>query len=161
MLTLLERQVLGGGECEARREQALGAGVRGQIQKQDSARQSTALLHLFAEELGALVRDPDTGEDDGEVLAARAGRGRQAGIAGDVHRDALMRQTAAREQRQLLPADQAVHQVDGGKAGLQEFARRPARGRLHRQTVHPQRPLGGRRRATVQGPTDAVEDAPE
>ena len=77
------------------------------------------LLEVAHEELRDVVLDAHAGEDDGEldVLA------QELGLADDLRGDLVVRQAVAAEDRQLLPAHQRVHAVDGGDAGLDEVAR--------------------------------------
>src|SRR5208282_2657070 len=65
------------------------------------------------------------------------------------------------EQWQLLPAHQAVHQIDGGNAGFDEILRQLARGGVDRDAVDAQTLAGGNRRAAVRRLADAVEYAAE
>ena len=51
----------------------------------------------------------------------------QPRILRDLARQLIVRHAAGGEQRQLLAAHQAVHQVDGRDAGLDEVARQIAR----------------------------------
>ena len=70
-----------------------------------------------------------------------------------------MRHPAAGEQWQLLPAHQAVHQIDGRDAGFDEILRQLARGRVDWDAVDAQTLARGDRRPAVQRLADAVEYA--
>ena len=69
VLAFDEREVLGRGQREARRQQALRRRVAGEIEEQRGALQRAALLQAAAEEFGAVVGHADAGEDDREIAA--------------------------------------------------------------------------------------------
>ena len=77
----------------------------------------------------------------------------------DLGGEAIVRQAAGREERQLLPAHQAVHQVDGRDAGLDEVPRQRAPGRVDRQAFDAHPRARRDRRAAVDGTAQAVEHA--
>ena len=68
-----------------------------------------------------------------------------------------MRQSRAGEQRQLLAAHQAVHQIDGRHPGLDEIARQGAHRRVDRESIDAHPANRRHRRACVGRLTDAVE----
>ncbi len=70
-----------------------------------------------------------------------------------------MGQAAAGEQRQLLAAHEAVHQVDGRDARLDEIARQGAPGRIDGHAVDAQAAHRRYRRLAVDRAAHAVEDA--
>ena len=115
------------------------------------------ILHGAAESFGGVVRNADTDKHDGEGAAA-LDRASRAFCAISLA-NAVMRQAAGGEQRQLLPAHQAIHQIDGGEAGLDEIAGQFALGRIERHSVDPQTFIAGDRRAAIGRLADTVEDA--
>jgi len=68
-----------------------------------------------------------------------------------------MGQSTTGEQRQLLPPDQAVHQIDGRDSGLQKLAWRLPGCWFDRETFDPERPLCRQRRAVVDDLAQTVE----
>ena len=82
-----------------------------------------------------VMGNADADEDDGESRFAGPSQPR---VLRDVAGDAVVRHAAGGEQRQLLPAHQAVHQVDGGDAGFDEVPRQLARGGIDRDAVDAQ-----------------------
>ena len=154
VLALLEREVLGGGQREARRQQALCRRVAGEIEEQRRALQRAGLFERAAEVFGGRVGHADAGEHDGEVR--RLGSA-QARVGGDLDRNAVVRQAAAREDRQLLAPHQRVHQVHRRHAGFDEGARCRPRDGVQRHAVDAQPLLHGERRAAVDDDADAIE----
>ena len=156
VLAAMEREVLGRGQREARRQQPLRRRIAREVQEQRGALERAALLEAAPEIFGAVVRHADAGEHDREVAALRAAQPR---VRGDVDGKPVVRQAAAGEQRQLLPAHEAVHEVERGDAGLDEVARHRARHRIDRQAVDAQALARGDRRPAVDHLADAVEHA--
>ena len=132
MTPFLGGEIFGGGQGEARRQQALRRGFTGEVQEHRGVGERAGILHSAAEGLGSVVGNANADENNGETRLARAPQSR---ILRDIAGDAIMRHAAGGEQRQLLPAHQAVHQVDRGDAGLYEILRQLARGRIDRDTV--------------------------
>ena len=159
MPAFLEREVLGGSQRIAGRQQALHAGLVGQVQEHRGVAERAARLHRQAELLGGVVRHADAGEHDGETL--RAARAAQACALRDLRGEPVVRQAARREQRQLLAAHEAVHDVDRADAGLDEVARQRAPRRVDREALDAHACPGGDGRAAVDRSADAVEHAPE
>ena len=158
MLALVEGEVLGGAQREARRQQSLRARVAGEVEEQRRALQRAALLEAAPEVLGAVVGHADAGEDDDEVFAVSTAKAR---MAGDLDGQPVVWQAAAREQRQLLAAHQAVHQVQRADAGLDEVARQCARHRVQRQPFDCDLAMHRDRRPAVDDLAHAVEDPAE
>ena len=158
MAPLDEREVLGRRERVTRREQALHAGLVGEVEEQHRVAERAARLHRAAELLGGVVGHAHAGEHHGELLALAAA---QARALRDLGREPVVRQAARGEERQLLAAHQAVQQVDGRDAGLDEVARQCPPRRVDREPFDAH--AGARRngRAAVDRPADAVEDASE
>jgi hypothetical protein len=74
----------------------------------------------------------------------------------DFYGNTVMRQSAAGEYRQLLPANQAVHKVHGGDPGFDEIAGPGASDRIERQPFDPKISANRDWRAAVDHPADAV-----
>jgi hypothetical protein len=151
VLAFAEGEVLGRAQRVARRQQPLRARVAREVEEERGALERAVALEAAPEVLGALERHADAGEDDREVL----GIARAAALAGDLDREAVVRQAAAREERQLLAAHEAVHQVERRDAGLDEVARHLARDRVHRPAS-----TGTVRCAAIGGPPSITSPTP-
>ena len=121
-------QVLGGREGASRRDEPLDGGAVGEGEEHHDAGQDARALEGVDEEARDVVLDAHPDEDDGERLGVaraggRRGRGEYLRLPDDLGREPVMRQAVARENRQLLPADQGVHPVDGRDARLDEVPR--------------------------------------
>ncbi len=162
MLAADEREVLGSGQRETRCQEPLRRRIAREIEEQRGPLERARALEARAEELRAVVRHADSREHDGEVFSF-PGRRRaaQARVGRDLDREPVVRQSAAGEQRQLLPAHEAVHQVQGRDAGLDEIARTRACNRIDRQPVDGVGLACRDRRPAVDHLSDAVEDAAE
>ena len=154
----VESEIFGGGKCRARGEQALDDRFVGEVQEDDHLVQDAALFEAFLKESGIGMRGAEGGEDDDEFGRVVA---QQLGLTHDLRRDPVMRQAAAGENRQFLAAGQGIHAVDGGNAGLDEFARVGAGGGVERLAVHVATVGGNDRRSSVARQSGAVEHAAE
>ena len=115
----VEGQVLGQGQGGPRSEQPFDARGRGQRQEQRDIGQHAAFFEGADEVLGHVVLDAHGRKDDGELGLFP----QQRGLADDLGGQPVVWHAAAGEDRQLLPADQRVHAVDGADAGLDKLPR--------------------------------------
>ncbi len=145
-------EVLGGGEGEAGRDDALDGGVVGQVQKERGALHGPALLEVVAEEAGRLHVHAHGAEHDGEVLLVPVHRVlllHQRRLPGDLRRHLVVRQAGRREDRDLLPARHRVHHVDRRDPRLDHRLRVVARRRVDGLPVDVQVRLGQHLRRRV------------
>ena len=159
VLALDERQVLGGAQREARRQQALRARVAGQVQEQRRALERAALLEAAAEVLGAVVaarrcrRRRSTKSSSAPGAGARGSRspppaGRAAGRRPRTSGSFWPRTRLFIRSSVVMP----VSMKSRGIARATGFIGSPSIG---------MRAVRGHRRPAVDDLADAVEDAPE
>ena len=127
-------EVLGRGQRAARRDEALDGGVVGEGEEHDDVGENAAVLEGVDEEARHVVLDAHGGEDDDEGLVG----GEDLRLADDLRGEPVVRQAVAGEDGQLLAADQGVHPVDAGDAGLDEVPGVGARGGVDGHAVHVQ-----------------------
>ncbi len=124
-----EGEVLGAGEGAARREQPLDGRVVGPVQEHHASGPAPRPRAKRVEEGVVLaVGGADGREDHREGLALA---GAHAGLADDLRGELEAGRPAHGEDRQLLPAHQRVHPVDGRDARLDEVRRLGAPGDVH------------------------------
>ena len=116
---VLVGEVLGRREGAPRGGDPLDGRVVGEVQEEDHALERAGLLELPGEEGGLLPGDPHRGEDDGEGALLLE----DPALPGDLGREPVRGQPRAREDRQLLAADQGVQPVDRRDTGLDEVRR--------------------------------------
>mmetsp|Transcript_9018 Transcript_9018/g.30566 ORF Transcript_9018/g.30566 Transcript_9018/m.30566 type:complete len:578 (+) Transcript_9018:341-2074(+) len=167
VLVAVVGQVLGRGERNARGDDALDGGVVGQVEEEGHALHGAVLLEVVLEEARRLHVDAHGREHNGERLLRVIARGRllrlldEARLAADLGRDVVVRETGRREERDLLPAGDGVHAVDGGDARLDHLLGVGAHLRVDGLAVDVEVVLGEHARALVDGLAGAVEGAAE
>jgi len=112
-----EGKVLRGGEGESRGDDPFHGRVVGEVEEDHGTLEGTRPLEICHEMVCLLLRDPHRGEDHGKGLLGPE----HLGLAGDLEGDVVVGEACAREDRELLPADEGVHPVDGGDARLDEL----------------------------------------
>ena len=152
----VERQVLGGGQRAARRDQPLGGRIVGEVHECHDAvpRARRAECVLVAQR--DVARQAERRKDDREALDARRVR-----LRDDLHRQRVVRQSGLGEDRQLLPEHDAVERIDRRNARLEEVARKLAPDGLIGEPSIGTLFGDERRRQSVARPAHAVEDAAE
>ena len=150
-------QILGRGQGGAGQGEALHRRVIGEVDEHHHVAQHAGAGELVAEELRIRIGHAHRREDDREARLLI----NQLGLASDLGGEPIVRQTRAREDRQLLAAHQAVQPVDGGDAGLDELARIGACGRVDGRSADRATDVGEHRRATVARLAEPVELASE
>ncbi len=153
-------EVLGGGEREAGGNDALDGGVVRQIEEKRDALHGAVLLEVRAEETGDLHVDAHRAEDDGEVLlgvVVDVLALDQRGLAADLRADLVVRQPVGGEERDLLPARDGVHHVDGRNARLDHFLRINTLVGVDRHALNVEEVLGEHGRPVVDRRARAVE----
>ena len=151
----LKGQVLGGGQSHTGGGDTLDGGIGGQVDEEDGTVDSARLLEVGDEEVGLLEGDTDGGEDHGELGVGAA----HLSLAGDLGGQVCVGQTRAREDGELLTADEGIQSVDGGDTRLDELGGVEAGGGVDGGTVDVQRLVRNQGRAVVDGFTHTVEHA--
>jgi hypothetical protein len=124
--------VLGRGEGAARRHQALDRGIVGQVEEDHGP-----LLGARAfEGREVVIRLAEGNTHGGEHDRERLARG-NASLTDDLRRQDVGGKAGAREDGELLAADQAVEAVDGRDPGLDELRGPLAADRVDRGTRDP------------------------
>ncbi len=100
----------------------------------------------------------DADEHDCKGFRALAAETR---VAGNLNRDAVVRQPAAGENRQLLAAHEAVQDIDGGNAGFNEVSWLRAMRWIYGEALDAQTLNRRHGRAAVDDAPDAVENSPQ
>ena len=122
MHVALVGQVLGRGEREARRDDALDCRVVGEVEEQSRALHGSALLEVLAKETRRLHVDAHGAEYNGEVVLVHVNRALsvlyERCLSADLRCHFVVGQAGTREERNFLAACHGVHDVDGGNARL-------------------------------------------
>ena len=162
MLAFDEREVLGRGQREARRQQPLRRRVAREVEEQRGALERAALLEAAAEELGAVVGHADAGEHDREVARLVAPRRRAAARGSAISTASRSCGSPPPENSgSFWPRTRLFIRSSVVIAGLDEVARHRARDRIDRQSVDRVALARGDRRPAVDHLADAVEHAAE
>ena len=150
----VERQVLRRGQGVAGRRDALNDGVVREVPKHHQLR--PPLRQVGGEGRRVVVPDPDAGEHDREVVGPH-----QLGLGGDLDGQTVVRQAVAREDGQLLSANEGHQHVDRREPRVDEVPRIETRHRVYGLPVdvalHPA--VDGA--VPVQGAAQPVEGPPE
>ncbi|KAI0564002.1 hypothetical protein FGB62_31g125 [Gracilaria domingensis] len=160
----LVREVLGGGEGEARRDDTFDGGVVGQVEEERDLAHGAVLLKVLPEEARGLHVDSHGGEHDGKVgvlAVAVLGVLDEPGLATDLGGDLVVRQAGGAEERDLLAARNGVHDIDGGDSGLNHLLGVGSGLRVDGGAGNVQVGLRDDGRAVVDGLARSVEDAAE
>ena len=124
-------EVFGSGDGHTRGGDTFYRRVVGQVDEHNGTGQRAGTVKVFHEEVGFFEGDTYRREYDGEAFAGT----QYLCLTGNLRRQLGMGQAGAGEYRQFLAADQGVQSVDGADAGLNEFGRIVAGGRVHRPDV--------------------------
>ncbi len=154
----LEREVLGGRQREARRQQPLDRRIIGQVDEQHRAVELPAVLERTSEEAGFTVGDAHGGEDDHEGFLLVV---RHPGLGGDASGELSGGEPEPGEDGELLAADEGVHPIDRRHTGLDEFRRVFPSGRVDRKPVHVPERLRHDGGTSVDRHPRAIEHAPQ
>ena len=104
----VEGQVLGDGERDARRQDALDDGIVGGVHEQHELSRARTLLEPVPDGGGVGMGQAHRREHDAERIAA------DAGLCRNLRGELEVRQAGSGEDRQLLPADERGHPVYRG-----------------------------------------------
>ena len=107
----LECQVLGNGQGQPGCEDPLDDRVVGGVQEEHQLTLGGPGLEAVANEVGVCMSDAHAGEHDGEGLVPGVS------LSGDLHGEFQVRESADREDRQLLATYQGRQRVHDGDAG--------------------------------------------
>lgn len=120
-------EVLGGGQRETRRDDALNRGVVGQVQEEARALHRTVALKIFREEAGGFDVDTHGGKDDGKGLVGfvddRGAGLDETGLTANLSSDIVVRETGSREEGNLLSTRNREVDVDRRNTRLNHLLR--------------------------------------
>ena len=154
MHPLLKGKVLGQGQGDPRGDEAFDGRGIGQTQEQGGVCEDARFLQGVDEKLRHIEFDAHRRKDDDELFLG----GQNPGLPRDLGGNEVVRHAAAGKNRKLLAADQGVHPVNGGDAGLNEVPGVfPAPG-IDGQAVDVHHPVRDHLRRAVNRPSQAVED---
>jgi len=150
----VEGEVLGAGQGEPRRRDALDGRLVGQVEEQDGPLERPGVAEVLDEEIRLFEGDAHGAEDDREFSLP----GQDLGLPGDLGGDPRMGQAARGEDRKLLAADERVHAVDRRNARLDELGGIIPGVGIDRASVDVEPFAGDDLRPLVLGPARSVED---
>ncbi|GIX65223.1 uncharacterized protein BcabD6B2_46580 [Babesia caballi] len=160
----VESQVLGRGVGEPRRHDALNGRVVGKVQEQRDARHGAVLLEVVLEEGRSFQVHTHGRKHHREVVRVPVDDVlvvNQRGLPADLRTDLVVRQAGGREERNLLPQDHRVHDVDGGNARFEHLPRVQPAHRVDGLPVDVNVLVGEDPRPPVDRLPAPVEDAPQ
>src|SRR6266571_621697 len=151
----LDCEILGGCQREPRGQDSLDRRIVGEVDEHGYVVEGALFLEVVPEETSLVGSNAHGCEDCCEWLVCAS----DLGLAGDLGRDLVVRESGGGEQGEFSSSDECVHSVDGGDACLDEFSRIfPGEG-IDGAAVYVEIIVRDDSRATIGWPTAAVEDS--
>ena len=139
------------------RGNTLDSGVGGKVDKEDGTVDSARLLKVGDKEVRFLKGDTDSGENNGELTVGAS----YLRLSCDLCRKVSVRHTGARENGELLAANQGVQTVNGRNTRLNELGGVDSGRGVNGSTVDVELFVGNDLGAAVNGGTHSAENSAE